>query len=111
MSETADPVDGAVHRVSFPLKLFSSDTVKKAALRFTDRCAFDLSIDQDSTVCKFRLPPGMASSEAVEIAAALRREVLDQDLRESVATETRDVRNAILAYAFSRTGLQRDEQV
>ena len=39
----------------------------------------------------------------------LRAEVLDQDLRASIARETEPVRNAILALAFSRTGLQESE--
>jgi hypothetical protein len=35
--------------------------------------------------------------------------VLDQDLRASIARETEPVRNAVLALAFSRTGLQENE--
>lgn len=33
-------------------------------------------------------------------------EVLDNDLREQIGEETAQIRTAVLAYAFSKTGLQ-----
>src|SRR5262249_36898721 len=48
--------------------------------------------------------------EQVErIVAAFRNEVLDQDLRAIIARETEATRNAILAFALSKTGLQGSE--
>lgn len=73
--------------------------------------SFDTEITQedDSWVCTLRFSPPV-SAEALERAERdLRTEVLDQDLRATVARETEPVRNAVLAMAFSRTGLQGSE--
>jgi His-Xaa-Ser system protein HxsD len=39
------------------------------------------------------------------LVADFRNEVLDQVLRERIRAETSDIRNLVLALAFSRTGL------
>jgi His-Xaa-Ser system protein HxsD len=36
-----------------------------------------------------------------------KRELIDQELRMKIKSETEAVRNLVLAYTFSRTGLQR----
>ena len=41
--------------------------------------------------------------------AAFKNEVLDQDLRSIIAKETEATRNAVLAFALSKTGLQGSE--
>ena len=41
--------------------------------------------------------------------AEFQNEVLDQVLRERIRNETKEVRNLILALAFSNTGLVRDD--
>ena len=40
-----------------------------------------------------------------ELKAQIRNEIIDQDLRDSISLETRDIRTLILANAFSNTGL------
>ena len=45
------------------------------------------------------------SAAADEVVAEFRSEVLDQVLRERIRAETADVRNLVLALAFSKTGL------
>jgi len=42
----------------------------------------------------------------LKIINAFKRELLDQQLRLSIKKETEPQRNLILAYAFSKTGLQ-----
>jgi len=56
----------------------------------------------------FRLVPIrlLTVTERAELEAAIRREALDEDLRTTVAKETAEYRNLILALAFSKTGLQ-----
>lgn len=100
---------GAHHRVSFDVRVYALPAIKKAAYRFLK--SFDTEITQDgnSWVCmlRFALP---VDTEAIERAERdFRAEVLDQDLRASIARETEPVRNAVLALAFSRTGLQGSE--
>jgi His-Xaa-Ser system protein HxsD len=55
------------------------------------------------------LPEQMEAEQAKRIVAAFRNEVLDQDLRSVIAKETEAIRNAVLAYALSKTGLQGGE--
>jgi His-Xaa-Ser system protein HxsD len=80
--------------------------VKRAAYRLTDRFAFDISVAADEIRCVVTPLREMLAEELAALEPRLRNEVLDQDLRERIAAETSDVRNAILAYAFSATGLQ-----
>lgn len=93
----------------FSSDVYSLDTIKKAAYRLSDRCSFDFVLTGTEIVCKLIFSEGLAGERIAEIERAFRNEVLDQDLRQSIAEETAPVRNAILAYAFSRTGLQGGE--
>jgi His-Xaa-Ser system protein HxsD len=47
--------------------------------------------------------------QAERIVAAFKNEVLDQDLRSIISKETEAIRNAVLAFALSKTGLQGGE--
>ena len=96
-------------RVTFDARVHALPIIKKAAYRFLNNFDSEITQEGDTWVCtlKFAAP---ASSDAIERAEReLRAEVLDQDLRASIARETEPVRNAILALAFSRTGLQGSE--
>jgi His-Xaa-Ser system protein HxsD len=97
------------HRVSFDARVYALPAIKKAAYRFLKDFDTEIAQDGDSWVCTLRFTPP-ADAEAMERAEReLRAEVLDQDLRASIARETEPVRNAVLALAFSRTGLQGSE--
>ena len=69
----------------------------------------EITQEGDSWVCALTFV-SPSDADAVERAKRdLQAEVLDQDLRASISRETEPVRNAILAMAFSRTGLQGSE--
>jgi His-Xaa-Ser system protein HxsD len=95
--------------VTFDARVYALPIVKKAAYRFLGRFDAEITQDGDVWVCtlKFAAPAGASTVEETE--RELRAEVLDQDLRASIARETEPMRNAILALAFSRTGLQGNE--
>jgi His-Xaa-Ser system protein HxsD len=96
-------------RLDIDLEAFSLDAVKRSAYRFSDKFAFDLTVDGRTARCTFTFP-GSASPEAVEASIiAFRKELLDQDLRQAIRSETQHVRNVILAHAFSQSGLVNDE--
>jgi His-Xaa-Ser system protein HxsD len=95
--------------MSFDARVYALPAIKKAAYRLLKRFDTEIVQDGDAWVCilSFAQP---ADTEAIERAERdLRAEVLDQDLRASIARETEPVRNAVLALAFSRTGLQGSE--
>ena len=95
----------------FSSEVYSLDTVKKAAYRFSATCSFEFAVSGTDIVCNLIPNAAIAESETQALYAAFRNEVLDQDLRARIASETAPLRNAILALAFSKTGLQDLDEV
>lgn len=96
--------------VAFPTAAHSLESVKKAAYRLSAAFSFQFDVQGNTIVCSMFPIRDLNAGEREDAKHRLRNEVLDQDLRIVVATETQAIRNAVLALAFSRTGLQ-DEQV
>jgi His-Xaa-Ser system protein HxsD len=96
-------------RVAFDARVYPLAVIKKAAYRFLKTFVTEISQEGDTWVCtlNFAAPTDVAVIERA--SRDLQAEVLDQDLRASISRETDPVRNAILALAFSRTGLQGSE--
>lgn len=105
----ADQRNNSPLRVAFDARVYALPAIKKAAYRFLKVFNTDITQEGDAWICKLRFTQS-ADAEAVERAERdFRTEVLDQDLRASIARETEPIRNAVLALAFSRTGLQGNE--
>ena len=86
-------------------RLYSIDVVQRAAFRCTDMASFQFSVLSDEA---FAVTATVKPSLAValhEIESRFHNELLDQQLRHRVATETKTERDLILAYAFSNTKL------
>ena len=94
--------------ISFSSKAFGLETVKKAAYRFSDVGAPEIVPDGDQIHCKISFHEPQLDADARRISSELKLEVLDQDLRRSISDETAPLRNAILAHAFSKSGLQEE---
>jgi His-Xaa-Ser system protein HxsD len=99
----------ATRSVVFSAQVYSLDTIKKAAYRFCDVLSVDIIPRAPDIECVLHVRSGHTDDEAEAIIAAFKNEVLDQDLRATIAKETEGARNAILAYALSKTGLQSGE--
>ena len=95
----------------FSRDVYSLDTIKKAAYRFSGRCSFEFEMTESEIRCHLHFSQVLGPAGIASIQNGFRNEVLDQDLRRSIAEETGAMRNAILAYAFSRTGLQGGDEV
>lgn len=89
--------------VSFDRNSHSIDAVQRAAYRFSDRISCE--IHPDGELIEVRAALLNAEDDPDALIAEFRNEVLDQVLRERIRAETADVRNLVLALAFSRTGL------
>lgn len=89
--------------VSFDRAGYSLDAVQRAAYRLSDSLSVEIVQANGSIDATLHIPPG--DSDPDLIVANFRNEVLDQVLRERIREETADVRNLILAVAFSKTGL------
>lgn len=93
--------------LKFDLRVYSLEAVKKACHRFSASVSFEINlITIDEVVASLRgLNPSLSTEDLNSIALRVKNEVLEQDLRESLRTQTEPVRNLILAHAFSKTGL------
>lgn len=96
-------------RVSFNERLYAVSSIKKAAYRFIDRFAAAVDILDGRIECVITFGRDVPESEAEAVLLEFQKEVLDQDLRESIKNETEAVRNLLLAHVFSNTGLIKNE--
>ena len=94
---------------SFDIAVFSIDAVKEACYRFLDKCSPTIETREKEIVCRLDFDTKWTHSDIADALSNLRKEVLDQELRQKLKAETEPVRNLILAHAFSRTGLIADE--
>lgn len=84
---------------------FASISIKKAAYRYIDKFSIDINLTQDSYICTLSFDKNLTSAQQDYFLNQFKKEVLDQELREKIKLETEDVRNLILAHAFSKTNL------
>ncbi|WP_092316079.1 His-Xaa-Ser system protein HxsD [Cupriavidus alkaliphilus] len=92
-------------RLELDAAVYSLEAVQKAAYRFIDRLTILISQGQGIVICELDLVVG-TQMPIGDVLADFKRELLDQQLRLQIKRETEPARNLILAYAFSRTGLQ-----
>jgi His-Xaa-Ser system protein HxsD len=90
-------------QLTFESSAHSVDAIQRAIYKFSDRLSCDLATNNGSVHCTLHLLDEDADTDAT--LADFRNEVLDQTLRERIRGETSEVRNLILALAFSKTGL------
>lgn len=94
-------------RVSFDLGAYSLDAVQRAAYRLSARASSEIAVEEKTIEVVLR---PLGDEDLATIAGELRSEALDQVLRERIREETADVRNLVLAVAFSRTGLTEGDE-
>ena len=108
---TSAAIDCTVMAATQTLELdrhaYGLEAVQKASYRFIDRLTVLISESERGTiVCEIDAVAGGTTAFEV-VLSDFKRELLDQQLRSKIKAETEPVRNLILAYAFSRSGLQR----
>jgi His-Xaa-Ser system protein HxsD len=110
--EDAAPNDGiSAYELRVSSEAFSWVSIKKAAYCFSGRCSFDFQSDGKEIICKLLFPRPQSPKIVASIELAFRNELLDQDLRVRIAEETTPLRNAVLAFAFSKTGIQDQDEI
>lgn len=103
----SDGVGLTTREIAFDSNAHTADAIQRAAYRFSDRLALDLRSSEVRFDCTIHIAD-QAEADVDSLVADFRREVLDQVLRERIRVETEDVRNAVLAFAFSNTGLSQE---
>lgn len=88
--------------------VYSLTAIKKAAYRFGDCCHIQIEKEAEDKIHVYFSPKTPTVDLSSKIGEYL-NEVLDQDLRESIAAQTKDLCNLIIAHAFSKTALIESE--
>ena len=97
--------------IQFDNRVVSVLAIKKAAYKFIHLFAAQISLEGDKIQCHLHFTPPQDEARSTSIAEDFNKEVLDQDLREHIRTETRQIRDLIFAHAFSKTGIVGNEQI
>ncbi|MEK9942840.1 MAG: His-Xaa-Ser system protein HxsD [Gammaproteobacteria bacterium] len=95
--------------LKFDAALYSLQILKKAAYKFSDVAAVTFSQENGSFYCHFSFSDTAQHGHPEVLLAEYKKEVLDQDLRETIRAETEVNRNLILAHAFSKADVEGDE--
>ena len=92
-------------KIEIDEQVYSIEAVQKAAYRFIDRLTILITKTNGKIVCDAD-PVSGTETQFESNLSNFKRELLDQQLRKQIKEETESARNLILAYAFSRSGLQ-----
>jgi His-Xaa-Ser system protein HxsD len=87
----------------FDRDVYKLSAIKKAAYKYGG--LFFILIEESEKFTEVSLKPTSTCQNPDEAAGQFCNEVLDQELREEIAAETKGVRDLLLAHAFSKTSL------
>lgn len=107
MPKSADHQSRIERQLEFDASLHSADAIQRAAYKLSDRLTCELTSAGSAFRCTLHIP-NAPDADIEHVLGDFRNEVLDQVLRERIRGETKEVRNLILALAFSNTGLIED---
>lgn len=85
--------------------VYSLDAIKRASYRFAEKGAFDIQLKNGIISVNFLSKKNLGGDSLEFFTQKFLMDVLDEDLREKIRHETADVRNLILAHAFSKSAL------
>jgi His-Xaa-Ser system protein HxsD len=92
--------------IELPATGFSLEAAKRAAYDLMAQIDVSFSVNEKSIGCE--LSAVRPDVDLISAERDFRRGVLDHELRLSIERQTEPLRTAILALAFSNTGLQRE---
>ncbi len=109
-AQSSESSDLSNANIVVDLNLYSLIAVKKSCYKFTADCYIQMnSIAQDKLGLIFTFPADTSIETKDKLIADFYNELIDQDLRDIISKETEQVRNLILAEAFSKTSLLETE--
>ena len=99
----ANTLPDGTRLLTFDTSVYRLSAIKKAAYKFGGH--FYALVEQHEHITEVRLRPKESCASPDTLAGEFCNEVLDQELRETIAEETAGIRNLLLAQAFSKTSL------
>ena len=91
-------------RIMLAKAAYDIEALKRATYAMMHRVSIEIEIADNDYICL--ITPLSENEDLDSFQRDFLREVVDHDLRISIASETELIRNAILGLTFSRTGLQ-----
>lgn len=95
--------------LTFDGRVYSFETIQKAAYRFINKLSVDFELNDQSILCRITFDGDHTELHFKKIEADFKKEILDQHLRQLISKETEIVRNLILSATFLNTDLQEIE--
>jgi His-Xaa-Ser system protein HxsD len=95
--------------LKFDERIYSVETIQKAAYRFINKFTVDFELDDKSILCLISPDGEHSDSYLQKLEADFKKEILDQHLRQLISKDTESVRNLILSATFLNTDLQQIE--
>lgn len=102
---------GELAQFTLDCSVYSLDAIKRALYWYTETCYTQIQWADDartSLLVTFRLKPTAKDKVLTDVVGNFVNDVLDQDIRLSVAAETRTVKEVIVKRAFAEA-LSKDE--
>ena len=90
--------------IQYSKSLYDLESFKRAAYSLMTQMDVRIVLSDDHVICE--LSSSAVDADLDSLARIFERELIDHDLRITLYNKTSQYRNAILALAFSRTGLQ-----
>ncbi len=95
--------------IRFDKNVYGATSIKKASYKFIEKIAVNIKEEVEFYEIEISFTKETSLETRLHYLSELKKEVLDQDLREKIKKETESYRNLILAHVFSRTVLINDE--
>jgi His-Xaa-Ser system protein HxsD len=99
--------EAAAIRLKVELHAYRIEAIQKAGYRLAQQFTLVVEDVTDSKAVVVLMRSPAERRPDAEIVSAFYRELADQELRERIADDTKDIRALLLAHAFSRTDLVR----
>ena len=85
------------------MRCYRLSAVQKVAYKLAEKCTVVLGgVDVTSLPITFLFPPATSETVALDVIRLFFQDLLDQELREQIAEETRPLRALLLAHAFQK---------
>lgn len=91
-------------KLELDASIYTVDVVEAAAYRFIDRLS--VLVSKVGNKLELEISVDVSASNNEELLQDFKKELTDQTLRKRIRSETEQTRNLILAYTFSRSGIE-----
>jgi His-Xaa-Ser system protein HxsD len=98
-----------VKTLKFDKNVYRLIALKKASYKFIDKISVNIRDEVNHHLVDVVFTKDLSDDAKEHLLNELLKEALDQDLRETIKKETEAYRNVILAHAFAKTSLIKNE--